>query len=151
MLDRVVFACLHNAGRSQMAAAFFNHLADAERARAVSAGTTPGDRVHPEVAAAMQEIGIDVSGAKPQLLTAQLGAGARLLVTMGCGETCPFIPGADVQDWPLEDPKGKPIERVREIRDEVRRRVQELIDARGWSRTGATSSALTKGGTPPTS
>jgi len=133
-MDRVVFACLHNAGRSQMAAAFFNHLAEATKARAVSAGTTPGERVHPEVAAAMQELGIDVSGAKPQLLTAQLGAGARLLVTMGCGEQCPFIPGAEVQDWPLEDPKGKPIERVREIRDEVKKRVQELIDARGWGR-----------------
>ena len=133
-MDRVVFACLHNAGRSQMAAAFFNHLAEATKARAVSAGTTPGERVHPEVAAAMQELGIDVAGAKPQLLTAELGAGARLLVTMGCGEQCPFIPGAEVQDWPLEDPKGKPIERVREIRDEVKRRVQELIDARGWGR-----------------
>lgn len=133
-MDRVVFACLHNAGRSQMAAAFFNHLAEATKARAVSAGTTPGDRVHPEVAAAMQELGIDVSGAKPQLLTAELGAGARLLVTMGCGEQCPFIPGAEVQDWPLEDPKGKPIERVREIRDDVKKRVQELIDARGWGR-----------------
>lgn len=133
-MDRVVFACLHNAGRSQMAAAFFNHLAEATKARAVSAGTTPGDRVHPEVAAAMQELGIDVSGAKPQLLTAELGAGARLLVTMGCGEQCPFIPGAEVQDWPLEDPKGKPIERVRELRDDVKKRVQELIDARGWGR-----------------
>lgn len=130
----MVFACLHNAGRSQMAAALFNQLADPNLARAVSAGTTPGERVHPEVAAAMRELGIDVSGAKPQLLTAELGAGARLLVTMGCGEQCPFIPGAEVLDWPLEDPKGKPIQRVREIRDEVKRRVQELIQARGWRR-----------------
>jgi len=133
-LERVVFACLHNAGRSQMAAAFFNTLADAAKAHAVSAGTTPGDRVHPEVAAVMQEASIDVSGAKPQLLTRDLAAGARLLVTMGCAEQCPFIPGAEVLDWPLEDPKGRPIERVREIRDEVKRRVQELIDARGWRR-----------------
>lgn len=133
-LARVVFACLHNAGRSQMAAALFNQLADVSQARAVSAGTTPGERVHPEVAAVMREVGIDVSGAKPQLLTAELGAGARLLVTMGCGEQCPYIPGAEVLDWPLEDPKGKPIERVREIRDEVKRRVQELVEARGWGR-----------------
>ena len=131
-MDRLVFACLHNAGRSQMAAAFFNQLADPERAQAVSAGTTPGERVHPEVAAAMRELGIDLSGIKPQLLTPELAAGARLLVTMGCGETCPYIPGAEVLDWPLEDPKGKPIERVREIRDDVKLRVRSLIDARGW-------------------
>lgn len=130
--ERVVFACLHNAGRSQLAAAFFDQLADPAKARAVSAGTTPGERVHPEVAAALQELGIDVSGAKPQLLTRELADGARLLVTMGCGEQCPYIPGAEVLDWPLEDPKGKPIERVREIRDDVRRRVLELVEARGW-------------------
>jgi arsenate reductase len=117
-----------------MAAAFFNQLSDPDRARAVSAGTTPGERVHPEVAAVMQESGIDVSGAKPQLLTLDLARGARLLVTMGCGEQCPFIPGAEVLDWPLEDPKGKPVERVREIRDDVRRRVLELVEARGWRR-----------------
>lgn len=130
--ERVVFACLHNAGRSQMAAALFNRLADPARARAISAGTTPGERVHPEVAAAMRELGIDLSGIKPQLLTPELAKGARLLVTMGCGETCPYIPGAEILDWPLEDPKGKPIERVRVIRDEVKRRVRELVDARGW-------------------
>jgi arsenate reductase len=101
----------------------------------LSAGTTPGERVHTEVAAAMQEAGIDVAGAKPQLLTRDLAAGARLLVTMGCGEECPFIPGAEVLDWPLADPKGQPIERVREIRDEVKRRVEELIAARGWGRS----------------
>ena len=133
-IERVIFACLHNAGRSQMAAAFFNQLADPARAAAVSAGTTPGERVHPEVAAVMEEAGIDIAGVKPQLLTADLGRGARLLVTMGCGEQCPFIPGAEVLDWPLEDPKGKPIARVREIRDDVRRRVLELLDARDWRR-----------------
>ena len=131
-VERVVFACLHNAGRSQMAAAFFNRSADPTKASAVSAGTTPGERVHPEVAEVMREAGIDLSGAKPQLLTSELGRGARLLVTMGCGEQCPFVHGAEVLDWPLEDPKGKPIERVREIRDEVELRVLELLDARGW-------------------
>jgi arsenate reductase len=130
----VIFACVHNAGRSQMAAAFFNRLADPGRARAQSAGTEPGESVHPEVLAAMQEVGIDLSTARPQKLTAELAAGARYLVTMGCGDRCPFVPGAEVQDWPLEDPKGKPMERVREIRDEVRQRVMELVKSEGWGR-----------------
>ena len=133
-MDRVLFACLHNAGRSQMAAAFFNRLADPTRARAISAGTTPGDRVHPEVSAAMGEVGVDLSGAKPQLLTTELAAGARLLVTMGCGEECPFLPGVQVEDWSLPDPKGQPIGRVREIRDEIETRVLELVKRRGWER-----------------
>jgi arsenate reductase len=135
-MDRVIFACRHNAGRSQMAAAFFNQAADPARARAASAGTTPAEGVHPEVAQAMREVGIDLSGAKPQLLTTELAAGTRYLVTMGCGEECPYIPGAEVEDWPLEDPKGKPIERVREIRDEIRRRIAALIESRGWARAG---------------
>lgn len=129
----VIFACVHNAGRSQMAAAFFNALADASRARAVSAGTEPGPRVHPEVLAAMKEVGIDLSHATPRRLTPELAAGARLLVTMGCGETCPAVPGARREDWPLEDPKGKPIERVREIREEVRRRVAALLERERWT------------------
>ena len=133
-MDKVVFACIHNAGRSQMAAAFFNAAADPKKARAVSAGTDPGPRVHPEVAAAMDEAGFDVGGATPQRLTAELAAGSRYLVTMGCGDRCPYVPGAKVVDWPLEDPKGKPVERVREIRDEIRARVQALIDAEGWAR-----------------
>jgi arsenate reductase len=132
--ETVIFACVHNAGRSQMAAAFFNALAAPERARAISAGTQPGERVHPEVAAAMREAGIDVSGARPQRLTAELARGARLLVTMGCGDECPVVPGADRDDWPLEDPKGKPVERVLEIRDEIRRRVARLVESRGWAR-----------------
>jgi len=131
-MDRVVFACRHNAGRSQMAAAFFRALADPARAQAISAGTTPGDRVHPEVAAVMSEAGVDLSGARPQRLTAELAAGAKLLITMGCGEECPHVPGVEILDWPLQDPKGQPLERVREIRDEVRRRVAELVQARGW-------------------
>ena len=132
-MDRVVFACRHNAGRSQMAAAFFRALADPARAQAISAGTTPGDRVHPEVAAVMSEAGVDLSGARPQRLTAELAAGAKLLITMGCGEDCPHVPGVEILDWPLQDPKGQPLERVREIRDEVRRRVANLVEARGWS------------------
>lgn len=133
-MDRVIFACRHNAGRSQMAAAFFERAADPARARGVSAGTTPADRVHPVVAQAMLEVGVDLSGATPQRLTPELASGARLLVTMGCGEECPYVPGAEVQDWPLDDPKDQPLERVREIRDDVRRRVAALVESRGWTR-----------------
>jgi arsenate reductase (thioredoxin) len=131
-MKRVIFACVHNAGRSQMAAAFFNQLADRTKAEAISAGTQPGSRVHPEVAAAMREVGIDLSGAQPQRLTAELAVGATLLVTMGCGDECPFVPGARLEDWPLEDPKGQSVERVREIRDDIRRRVLALLTAEGW-------------------
>ena len=135
-MERVVFACRHNAGRSQMAAAFFDAATDPARARAVSAGTTPGERVHPEVLVVMREAGLDLSQARPRLLTAELAAGSRLLVTMGCGENCPFVPGLEVEDWPLPDPKGQPLERVRQIRDEVRRRVEELVARRSWGRAG---------------
>jgi len=130
--DLVVFACVHNAGRSQMAVAFFNAAADPGKARALSAGTEPATRVHPEVVAAMGEIGIDVSGAVPRRLTADLAAGARLLITMGCGDQCPYIPGAEVDDWPLPDPRGQALEVVRAIRDEVKARVERLVRARGW-------------------
>ncbi|MFT3766407.1 MAG: arsenic resistance N-acetyltransferase ArsN2 [Minicystis sp.] len=128
----VLFACIHNAGRSQMAAAWFNALSDPAKARAVSAGTAPGPRVHPEVLEAMREVGIDLASVKPQMLTDELAGGAALLVTMGCGEACPVVPGLRRTDWPLEDPKGKPIERVREIREEVRGLVAALIAAEGW-------------------
>lgn len=128
-MKTVLFACVHNAGRSQMAAAWFSHLADPTKARAISAGTEPGARVHPEVLAAMNEVGIDLSSAQPTLLTDELAAASSLLVTMGCGEACPAVPGLRREDWPLEDPKGMPVERVREIRDEVRERVVELIEA----------------------
>lgn len=128
-----MFACRHNAGRSQMAAALFNREADRARASAVSAGTTPAARVHPEVLAVMVEIGIDLAGVGPRLLTPDLAAGASLLVTMGCGEECPYLPGVDVEDWPLDDPKGQPIERVRAIRDEIQRRVSSLLRVRGWA------------------
>jgi arsenate reductase len=135
MTASVIFACVHNAGRSQMAAAFFNQIADHAKARAVSAGTEPGERVHPEVLAVMKEVGIDLSAAKPRKLTRDLAAGAKLLVTMGCGEACPVVPGARRDDWPLTDPKGKSLDVVREIRDEVRDRVRALVEAEGWSRT----------------
>jgi len=131
----VLFACVHNAGRSQMAAAWFNRLADPSKARAVSAGTEPGTRVHPEVVAAMGEVGIDLAAGKPQFLSDDLARTASLLVTMGCGEACPHVPGLERTDWPLEDPKGKPIERVREIRDDVRDRVTSLVNDRGWGGT----------------
>lgn len=132
-MQTVIFACVHNAGRSQMAAAFFNALANPEKARAVSAGTEPGTQVHPEVLEAMKEVGIDLSGAKPQRLTQELAEGADTLITMGCGDKCPVVPGLKRGDWPLEDPKGKPVERVREIRDEVRERVMALIQKHGWA------------------
>jgi arsenate reductase len=132
-MKTVIFACIHNAGRSQMAAAWFNSLANPSAAQALSAGTEPGPRVHPEVLEAMKEVGIDLSGQTPQLLTDELARGARMLVTMGCGEQCPAVPGVQRDDWPLEDPKGKPLARVREIRDEVKRRVQALIDQQGWA------------------
>jgi arsenate reductase len=122
-----VFACVHNAGRSQMAAAWLGRLANPAKARAVSAGTEPGTRVHPEVLSVMNEVGIDLSAAVPRKLTDELARGASLLITMGCGESCPVVPGLRREDWPLEDPKGQPLERVREIRDDVRARVEELI------------------------
>lgn len=129
----VLFACVHNAGRSQIAAAWFNALAAPDKARAISAGTAPGARVHPEVLAAMGEVGIDLSRAEPRLLDEALARTATILVTMGCGEACPVVPGARREDWPLEDPKGKPIERVREIRDEIKARVRELIARERWT------------------
>ena len=133
-MNTVIFACIHNAGRSQMAAAWFNALADPAKARAVSAGTEPGTRVHPEVLEAMREVGIDLSGRTPQKLTDDLARGAQMLITMGCGEQCPVVPGVRRDDWPLEDPKGKPIARVREIRDDVRTRVLALLRREGWAR-----------------
>ena len=133
-MDRVIFACVHNAGRSQMAAAWFDALAEPSKAIAVSAGTHPGDRVHPVVVEVMREAGIDVSGNRPQRLTDQLAQTASLLVTMGCGDECPFVPGLQTDDWPLADPKGRPIEEVRAIRDDIRRRVIDLLRARGWNR-----------------
>ena len=134
MTKKVLFACVHNAGRSQMAAALFDALSDPAKARAISAGTQPGERVHPEVVDVMRKSGIDLAAVKPQRLTDELAADASLLVTMGCGDACPVVPGLEVVDWPLEDPKGKPPERVREIRDDIRARVTALVTARGWAK-----------------
>lgn len=130
-----LFACVHNAGRSQMAAAFFNALVDPARARALSAGTAPSERVHPEVLDTMREVGIDLSRAHPRKLTSELAAEACLLVTMGCGEQCPLVPGLRREDWPLQDPKGLSADRVRSIRDEVRGRVSLLLEREGLLRS----------------
>jgi protein-tyrosine-phosphatase len=121
----VLFACLHNAGRSQMSAALFEREAGG-RHTALSAGTTPGDRVHPEVVEAMNELGIDLSDRVPVKLTPELASRADVVVTMGCGDECPYVPGTRYIDWDLEDPKGKPVERVREIRDDIAGRVRAL-------------------------
>ena len=128
----ILFACIHNAGRSQMAAAFFNALADPAKARAISAGTEPAGEVHPEVVDAMREVGIDLSAALPRHLTPAMASQATLLVTMGCGEACPLVPGVQREDWNLPDPKGEPPECVRAIRDQVRKRVEQLVAMRGW-------------------
>jgi glycerol uptake facilitator-like aquaporin/protein-tyrosine-phosphatase len=133
-MPNVLFACIHNAGRSQMAAAWFNQLVDPAKATGISAGTAPGTRVHPEVVAAMNEVGVDLSGGKPQFLSDDLAKTASLLITMGCGEACPHVPGLRREDWPLEDPKGKPVERVREIRDDIRDRVIQLLREQGWGK-----------------
>jgi arsenate reductase len=122
-----IFACIHNAGRSQMSAAFFDQLADPTKARAISAGTNPGEKVHPVVVDVMLEVGIDLGQAKPQKLTADLATGAELLVTMGCGDECPYVPGLRRADWPLTDPKGLPVDEVRTIRDSIRLRIESLI------------------------
>ncbi|AZZ37059.1 low molecular weight phosphatase family protein [Bdellovibrio sp. qaytius] len=131
-MDKVIFACVHNAGRSQMAAAFFNKFADPSKATAISAGTEPASKVHPEVLEVMKEVGIDLSNAYPTLLTQELASNVQLLVTMGCGEKCPYVPGLQIKDWLLEDPKGKSIEQVRSTRDKIKLLIQDLIKDRKW-------------------
>ena len=131
-MTTVLFACVHNAGRSQMAAALFNQIADPGKARAISAGTDPGPRVHPEVLIVMAERGVDLNDAIPMRLTGDLAQEAQWLITMGCGDRCPFVPGARTEDWPLDDPKGRPLDQVRGIRDDIARRVGTLVDAHGW-------------------
>ncbi len=116
-----------------MAAAFFNQLADRRKAEAVSAGTEPGERVHSEVLAVMKEVGIDLSAAKPQKLTQELANGAALLITMGCGDKCPYVPGLRRDDWPLKDPKGLPMEEVRLIRDDIKNRVRTLLSTKKYA------------------
>ena len=132
-MKTVLFACVHNAGRSQMAAALFNRLADPAKARAVSAGTNPGPAVHPEVVTVMNELGIDLSTATTTKLTPELAATTSMLITMGCGDACPYVPGAIREDWPLEDPKGKSIDTIRSIREDIQYRVESLIDRENWS------------------
>ncbi len=125
-MARVLFVCLHNAGRSQMSQALFERAA-AGRHEARSAGTTPAERVHPEVVAVMGELGIDVSHRAPRKLTTELAEWADVVVTMGCGDECPYIPGKRYLDWDLPDPKGAPLEEVRATRDEIARRVEGLL------------------------
>lgn len=127
-MAHVLFVCLHNAGRSQMSAAFFERLAEGQH-EVRSAGTTPADRVHPEVVEVMREVGIDLAGRTPQRLTDKLASWADVVVTMGCGDKCPYIPGKRYLDWDLTDPKGQPIAEVRRIRDEIRRRVEVLTQS----------------------
>jgi arsenate reductase (thioredoxin) len=122
----VLFVCLHNAGRSQMSQALFARAAD-ERHSALSAGTTPAEHVHPEVVEVMSELGIDLSEHRPRLLTRELAAQADVVVTMGCGDACPYIPGKRYLDWELSDPKGRPLAEVRATRDEIDRRVRSLV------------------------
>jgi protein-tyrosine-phosphatase len=124
-MARVLFVCLHNAGRSQMSAALFERAADG-RHSAESAGTTPAEHVHPEVVEVMQDIGIDLSQQTPQLLTTEVAERADVVVTMGCGDACPYIPGKRYIDWNLPDPKGRPLADVRRLRDDIERRVVEL-------------------------
>ena len=129
-MARALFVCLHNAGRSQMSQALFERAAEG-RHSAESAGTTPGKHVHPEVVTAMAELGIDLSGRIPRKLTDEIAQAADVVVTMGCGDECPYIPGKRYLDWELPDPKGRPIEEVRPIRDEIERRVQGLLSDLG--------------------
>lgn len=122
----VLFVCLHNAGRSQMSQALLERAADG-RHIALSAGTTPAEHVHPEVVEVMQELGIDLSGRQPQLLTRELAERADVVVTMGCGDECPYIPGKRYIDWNLPDPKGRPLDEVRAIRDDIARCIDSLL------------------------
>ena len=125
-MAHVLFVCLHNAGRSQMSQALFERAADG-RHGAASAGTTPAERVHPEVVEAMRELGIDLGDRSPKRLTVEMAEEADVVVTMGCGDECPYIPGKRYVDWELEDPKGLPVDQVRAIRDDIAGRVDRLV------------------------
>lgn len=138
-MKRVVFACVHNAGRSQMARAFFAAFSDPRHVESLSAGTCPGPRVHPEVVLVMREVGIDLSEAIPTPLEVATVAAADWLITMGCGEACPHVAGPRREDWPLPDPKGADIETVRVIRDAVRERVRSFLAREGWLRDDAST------------
>jgi arsenate reductase (thioredoxin) len=125
-MANVLFVCLHNAGRSQMSQALFE-LAAGGRHQAASAGTTPAERVHPEVVAVMRELGLDLSDRAPRRLTTELAQWADVVVTMGCGDECPYIPGKRYLDWDLPDPRGRPVEEVRATRDAIKERVDGLL------------------------
>jgi arsenate reductase (thioredoxin) len=125
-MARVLFVCLHNAGRSQMSQALFERAAG-DRHEAASAGTTPGDRVHPEVIEVMGGLGVELADRRPRGLTPELSEWADVVVTMGCGDACPFIPGKRYLDWELPDPKGRPVDEVRATREKISRRVDELV------------------------
>lgn len=127
-LPTVLFACVHNAGRSQMAAAWLEHLAGG-RVRVLSGGSSPADQVNPAAAAAMAEVGIDISGRRPQAWTEDSLRAADVVITMGCGDTCPFYPGKRYEDWEVADPHGRPLEEVRAIRDDLAERVRRLLDS----------------------
>jgi len=128
----VLFACVHNAGRSQIAAALFNQLADPAKARAISAGTQPAPQLHPEVVAIMRDRHIDLSSARPQKLTPELAATAQWLITMGCGDECPVVPGTRRDDWPILDPRGQSRDVVQHILDEIETRIRRLILDQRW-------------------
>lgn len=125
-LASVLFVCVHNAGRSQMAAGFLSHLAG-DRIEVRSAGSVPGDQVNPAAVEAMNEVGIDISAAKPKILTTEAVQASDYVITMGCGDACPIFPGKKYLDWALEDPAGKGVESVRPIRDEIHKRIEALI------------------------
>ena len=127
MKPSVLFVCVHNAGRSQMAAGLLGHLAG-DRIEVRSAGTEPADRINPAAVAAMAEIGIDITAASPRVLTADAVESSDVVVTMGCGDTCPFFPGVSYRDWRLDDPAGRPLEEVRRIRDDIAARVAALVE-----------------------
>lgn len=126
-MSRVLFVCLHNAGRSQMSQALFNRAARGEH-EARSAGSEPADRVHPEVVTAMDELGLNLRDETPKLLTREMAEWADVVVTMGCGDTCPYIPGKRYLDWELEDPRGQSLNAVRATREEIVRRIDDLLD-----------------------
>ena len=128
MIPTVLFVCVHNAGRSQMAAGWLRHLAD-ERVEVLSAGSAPAGTVNPVAVAAMAEVGIDIAAQQPKLLSDTAVRASDVVITMGCGDACPFYPGKRYEDWQLEDPAGQGIEAVRPIRDEIRRRVEELLES----------------------
>lgn len=126
-MTTVLFACVHNAGRSQIAAALFNRYADPSKARAISAGTNPAARVHPEVLEMIARRGVDLSGQTPQKLTPELASTAQWLITMGCGDECPVVPGTRRDDWPIQDPKGQPPDTVNAIINDIDHRVRQLL------------------------